>query len=64
MRGCFENILAAKRLLQNIHELPTKLIEELRSALKTEEEIVPQKTVHPVARWRVTDEARSHKYWP
>jgi hypothetical protein len=45
VRECFENILAAKRLVQNVHELPKKLIEELRAALKTEEEIVPPKTV-------------------
>ena len=39
VRECFENILAAKRLVQNVHELPKKLIEELRSALKTEYEV-------------------------
>ena len=35
VRECFANILAAKRLVRNIHELPQKLIEDLRSALKT-----------------------------
>ena len=35
VRDCFANILAAKRLVRNIHELPQKLIEDLRSALKT-----------------------------
>jgi hypothetical protein len=34
----FENILAAKRVQQNVHKLPNKLIEDLRSVLKTEEE--------------------------
>ena len=36
VRECFANILAAKRLLRNAHELPKNLIEELRSALKTD----------------------------
>jgi hypothetical protein len=35
VRDCFANILAAKRLVRNIHQLPHKLIEDLRSALKT-----------------------------
>src|ERR1700730_2303591 len=39
VRECFANILAAKRLVRNVHELPKKLIEDLRSALKTEEEV-------------------------
>lgn len=65
VRECFENILAAKRLVQNVQALPKKLIDELRSALKTEEEVVPKKTVTPVARWRINDEARPHaKPWP
>jgi len=38
-RECFENIIAARKLLQNVHELPKKLIEEFRSALKVEVEI-------------------------
>src|SRR5438093_1391762 len=42
VRECFANILAAKRLLRNAHELPKNLIEELRSALKTDEEVVPK----------------------
>src|SRR5713226_5240786 len=49
VRECFQNILAAKRLIRNVHELPKMLIEELRSALKTEEEVVPKKTVTAVA---------------
>jgi hypothetical protein len=43
VRGCFANILAAKRLVRNIHELPKKLREDLRSALKTGEEVAPKK---------------------
>jgi hypothetical protein len=33
----FQNILAARRVLQNVGELPKKLVDELRSALKTQE---------------------------
>jgi hypothetical protein len=40
-REFFENIAAARKLLQNVHELPKKLIEEFRSALRVEEEIGP-----------------------
>src|ERR1700716_3112749 len=36
VRECFANILAAKRLLQNVHGFPRKLREDLRSALNTE----------------------------
>jgi hypothetical protein len=39
-RECFENMLAAKRLLANVDELPSRLADELRVALKTEEETV------------------------
>ena len=66
VRECFANILAAKRLLRNAHELPKNLIEELCSALKTEEEVVPKKTVTPVAISSVDDEPSSHAglRWP
>ena len=66
VRECFANILAAKRLLRNAHELPKNLIEELRSALKTDEEVVPQKTVAPVAISSVNDESvsRARMRWP
>ena len=49
VRECFANILAAKRLVRNIHELPKKLIEDLRSALKTGGEIALKKTPTPAA---------------
>jgi hypothetical protein len=45
-RECFANTLAAKRLLKNIHELPKKVVDELRSALKTEE-VISDRTVTP-----------------
>lgn len=65
VRECFANILAAKRLVRNVHELPEKLIEELRSALKTDQEVAPKKPITPVAISSVKDESRSHaKFWP
>jgi hypothetical protein len=44
-RACFENLLAARRLIRNFNELPARVKEELRAALKAEEEIVPNKVV-------------------
>jgi GAF domain len=44
-RDCFEELSAAKRLIRNFNELPTKLKEDLRAALRTEEEIAPRKMV-------------------
>jgi hypothetical protein len=46
---CFENILAAKRVLQHVQELPKKLIENLRSAINSEEEVVSQKPEEPTS---------------
>ena len=65
VRECFANILAAQRLVRNVHELPKRLIVELRSALKVEEEVVPKKTVASVASLAVNDEPGSRaKPWP
>lgn len=47
-REYFENILAAKRVLQNARELPDKLAKELRSALNCEAD-VPKKTLSRAA---------------
>ena len=63
VRECFANILAAKRLIRNVHELPKKLIEDLRSALKTEEEVVPKKTATRVAISSANGESRVQR-WP
>jgi hypothetical protein len=41
----FENLSAAKRLIQNVNELPAKIREELRAALTSEDEVVPNKVV-------------------
>jgi hypothetical protein len=70
VRECFANILAAKRLVRTVHELPPNLIEELRTALKTEDSVMPKKTVAsvaslPVKNLQVDDEAGSRsKLWP
>jgi hypothetical protein len=65
VKECFENMLAAKRLVQNVHGLPKKLIEELRSALKTEYEAIPKKSAMPVASLSLKDESESPaKRWP
>ena len=70
VRECFANILAAKRLVRTVHELPPNLIEELRLALKTEDSVMPKKTVAsvaslPVKNLQVDDEAGSRsKLWP
>jgi hypothetical protein len=63
VKDCFANILAAKRLIRNVHELPKKLIEDLRSALKTEEEVVPKKTATRVAISSANEESRVQR-WP
>jgi len=63
-RGCFENIIAARKLLRNVHELPKKLIEELRAALKAEEEIAPKKTVTSIAKSSETTNKGKLGVWP
>ena len=64
-REWFENIIAARKLLQNVHELPKKLKEAFRSALKTDEEVAPKKTVTPVSSLAVNDESAPRaKFWP
>lgn len=63
VRECFANLLAAQRLVRNIHELPETLIEDLRSALNSMEEVVPKKTPTPVAIPSANDGSRI-KRWP
>jgi hypothetical protein len=58
-RECFANTLAAKRLLRNVHELPKKRVEELRSALTTEE-VVSNKTITQEPISLLNDEPVSH----
>jgi hypothetical protein len=59
----FANIIAAKRLVRNIHELPKKLIEEIRSALKAEEEVLPKKPVAQSDSSAMSHDSRA-KPWP
>ena len=62
-RECFANILAARRLVKNVHELPQTLLDDLRQALKLEEEVVPKKAATRAVVSSVADEARI-KHWP
>jgi hypothetical protein len=65
VRECFENLLAAKRLIQNVNELPAKVKEELRAALETKEEAVPKKIVKLVQGPSANEESESrYKRWP
>ena len=65
VRECFENLLAAKRLIQNVNELPAKVKEELRAALETKEEVVPKKIVKLVPSPSANEESGSrYKRWP
>jgi hypothetical protein len=64
VRECFANILAAKRLVKNVHELPKELLEELRSALKSEVD-VPKKPPTLASMSPTADESGSRgKHWP
>ena len=62
-RECFANILAAKRLVRNVHELPRTLLEDLRQALKVDEEVAPKKTATRAGIPSASDESRV-KQWP
>ncbi len=66
VRECFANILAARRLVKNVHELPKQLVEELRLALTTEEVPVPKKPVAtaPASPAVETSEGQKPKNWP
>jgi hypothetical protein len=45
VREGFENILAARRVLRSVGELPKKLVEDLRAALKAQEEVAERKPI-------------------
>ena len=61
----FENLLAAKRLIQNVNDLPAKVREELRAVLKSEEEVAPNKIVTLAPTPSVSDDTVSRvKRWP
>jgi hypothetical protein len=64
-KECFENLLAAKRLIQNMNELPQKVREELRAVLKSDEEVVPTKIVTLAPAPSVNEESPARvKRWP
>ena len=66
VRECFANILAARRLVKNVHELPKQLVEELRLALTTEEVPAPKKPVAtaPASPAAETSGGQKPKSWP
>ena len=65
VRECFENLHAAKRLIQNVNELPIRLKEELRAALKTEDEMASQKNPKVVPGPTLDEGSLSRvKRWP
>jgi hypothetical protein len=49
VREAFQNIVAAKRVLRSIDELPKNLVEDLRSALKTQEGGESRKSITAVS---------------
>ena len=57
VRECFANILAAERLVKNLHTLPNNLIEELRSALEGDDD-ASKKSVASVASLPLKDAKR------
>ena len=57
-RESFANILAARRLVRNLHELPETLLEDLRQALKAAEEVTPKKTPSRAGGPSANDEPR------
>ena len=64
-KECFENLLAVKRLIQNVNDLPAKVRQELRAALKSEEEMVPSNIVTLPPTPSVSEESDSRvKRWP
>jgi hypothetical protein len=67
VRACFENLLAARRLIRNFNELPAKVKEELRAAVKEEEKekVVPRRIVTLVSGSSASPEpAAVVKRWP
>ncbi len=64
VRECFANILAAKRLVKNLHELPKELIEELRSALKTEPDVLKKPPTLAAISLSNDETGTRGKLWP
>lgn len=54
VREGFQNILAARRILRSLGDLPKNVVEELRSALKVQEEVderKPPRSAEPQPDW-------------
>jgi hypothetical protein len=65
VRECFANILAAKRLVKRLHELPKNLVDELRVALSTDAQSSPRKAATSVANFPVNGESEHRtRQWP
>lgn len=47
VREGFQNILAARRILRSLGDLPKKVVEDLRSALRVQEEVDERKPPRP-----------------
>jgi DNA-directed RNA polymerase subunit F len=63
-KECFENLLAAKRLIHNVNDLPEKVREELRAVLKSEE-VVSNKVVTLAPTPSASEETVARvKRWP
>jgi hypothetical protein len=65
VRECFENVIAAKRLIRNADKLPKVLLEGLRSALQTEKKVVFAEPITLETKSPRGDESESRvKRWP
>ncbi len=65
VRTCFENLLAARRLIRNFNELPTKVKAELRAAaLNVQEEVVAKQMVTMVPASCAQEPGTVAKRWP
>jgi hypothetical protein len=64
VRTCFENLLAARRLIRNFNELPTKVKEEIRAAALKVEEVVAKQIATMVPASSPPEPATVAKRWP
>ncbi len=64
-KECFENLLAARRLIHNVNDLPEKVREELRAVLKSEEGVASNKVVTLAPTPSVSEDTVARvKRWP
>jgi hypothetical protein len=64
VRTCFENLLAARRLIRNFNELPTKVKEEIRAAALKVEEVVAKQILTMVPASSAQEPGAVAKRWP